>query len=72
MPHPMSDKLFYKLVSYVFLFIGAAHLLRALYGWEAIVGGVEIPVWVSFVAAAIALYFAYRGITGKKLFPNKK
>lgn len=68
----MSDKLFYKLMSYIFLFIGVLHLLRALYGWEATIAGVVIPVWVSFVASAVALYLAYRGITGKKVFGHKK
>lgn len=68
----MSDKLFYKVASYIFLFVGALHLLRALYGWEAYVADVEIPVWFSWAVAILALYLAYRGLTGKTVFGRKK
>lgn len=62
----MSDKLFYKISAYVFIFVGGLHLIRALYGWDAVVGGVEIPVWWSWGVSLAALYLGYRGLSGKK------
>ena len=57
----MNKKTYYLAVAIVFVFVGIMHLLRAFYGWEAIIGGVIIPVWFSWVAAALALYLAVRG-----------
>ena len=57
----MSKQTYYYGVAGVFLVVAALHLARALGGWEAVIAGVEIPVWVSWVAVAIAGYLAVRG-----------
>lgn len=42
-------------VTIVFLvLIAGLQLTRLLMGWEVLVNGVEVPVWVSGLAAAIA------------------
>ena len=57
----MSKKAYYLSVSVIFAIIAVLHLARALYGWEAVIGGVSIPVWVSWAAVVIAGYLAVRG-----------
>lgn len=62
----MSPKLYYKTTATIFLIIGVLHLARIVYGWEAQIGEFEVPMWMSFVAVAIAGYLSYRGFTTKK------
>ncbi|MBI4992048.1 MAG: hypothetical protein HZB99_02415 [Candidatus Harrisonbacteria bacterium] len=47
---------FLKLTAVIFGIIALLHGLRLVYGWEAVIGGVEIPLWASaaaFLAAAV-------------------
>lgn len=62
----MTDRIYHKIVSYIFLVIAAVHLIRALDGWEAVINGVSIPLWVSWAAVLIALYLALRGFSYAK------
>lgn len=57
----MKNKTFYQTVAIVFFLIAIAHVARLVYGWEAIIEGVEVPLWVSGAAALIAGYLAIRG-----------
>lgn len=57
----MKKKTYYTIASVLFAVIAVGHALRALYEWEAVVGGVGIPVWFSWVAVALAGYLAVRG-----------
>jgi len=34
----------------VLSFIALGHLLRVLFGWEAIINGLQIPLWASVIA----------------------
>ena len=58
---PMSKQMYYRTVSVIFLIISVMHVLRLAKGWEAVIAGVEIPLWASGVAAIIAGYLAVRG-----------
>ena len=58
----MSQRTFSLIVATVFSVIGVLHLLRLVYGWEAIVGGWAVPMWISWVALLIASYLAYEGV----------
>jgi hypothetical protein len=64
----MNNKTYYQSVAIIFFLIAIGHLARLAYGWEAIIGDVVIPMWVSAAAAAIAGYLAVRGWQ----FSNKK
>lgn len=57
----MDKKTYYLAVTAVFAVVGIMHALRAFYGWEAVISGVIIPVWLSWFFTAIALYLAVRG-----------
>lgn len=41
--------------------------MRLLYGWEATIGSVTVPLWASAVAVLLAGYLSYRGFTWKSL-----
>lgn len=55
----MSQKTFLKTAGAIFAVIGALHVLRLLLGWEAVIGGWDVPRWVSWLAAALAGYLGY-------------
>ena len=57
----MRIKWYYTVSATLFLVIAVLHLVRAIQGWEAVVAGQPIPVWVSWAAAAVAGYLAFRG-----------
>ncbi|MDP2629386.1 MAG: hypothetical protein Q8P45_01610 [Candidatus Harrisonbacteria bacterium] len=40
-------------ISLIFFLVGALHLLRFAFGLPLIIGGVEIPLWASLLAALI-------------------
>ena len=44
---------------FIFALIAIAHLLRAIASTEMIIGGISIPVLVSWPAAVIACLIAY-------------
>lgn len=50
----------------VFLAAAILHGWRALNGWELVYNEWMVPVWASWVAAAILLYLAYNAFYLKK------
>jgi len=64
----MNKQSFYYVVSGVFFIVAVAHLMRAVYGWEATIAGAVVPVSFSWVAVAVAGYLGYRSYSyGKKM-----
>ncbi|MEK7612925.1 MAG: hypothetical protein AAB449_02135 [Patescibacteria group bacterium] len=57
----MNKQTYYALVSIIFGVLAVLHAARLYYQWEAVIGGVEIPIWVSWFALIIAGYLAMRG-----------
>lgn len=43
----------------LFAVIGVLHLLRLAYGWEAAIGGFDVPMWASWVAVVASGLLAY-------------
>ena len=43
----------------IFILITAVHLLRLVFGWEATLNGVVVPMWVSVLGLLIAGALAY-------------
>ena len=58
----MNQKTFSLAAGAIFAMIAVLHLLRLLLGWEAIVGGWPVPMWVSWTALVIAGFLAYQGL----------
>ncbi|MEK9183950.1 MAG: hypothetical protein AAB890_02660 [Patescibacteria group bacterium] len=57
----MNQKTYYGLTGTIFSLITLLHLSRILMGWEANIGGWDVPMWLSWLAVVIAGYLAYTG-----------
>ena len=57
----MDQKTYNVITAVVFLIVGVVHLLRIIFGWPAQIGGLEIAVWVSWLALVVAGTLAYFG-----------
>lgn len=55
----MKQKTFTLTTGAVFSIIAVLHALRLLFGWEAMIGGWDVPLWVSWAATAVSGYLAY-------------
>ncbi|OGC47372.1 hypothetical protein A2886_01940 [candidate division WWE3 bacterium RIFCSPHIGHO2_01_FULL_42_13] len=55
----MKQKTFLEIIRAIFTVIAALHVLRIVLNWQAAVGGMEIPIWISYFAILLAGYLAY-------------
>lgn len=62
----MNSITFYKTVGIIFLLIAVLHALRLILGWEATIGGVAVPMWLSAIAVVVAGYLAYQSFRLKR------
>lgn len=47
-------KLFTKIAIAVFSLVAVLHLLRVIFGWEVIISGIVVPLWVSVIGFIVA------------------
>lgn len=45
--------------STVFGIIGLLHLLRSIFGWEAVIGNFNVPLYFSYIAVVVAAYLSF-------------
>ena len=57
----MNKNTYCLVTGILFTIIAVLHALRLALGWEAMVGGWDVPTWVSIVAVIIPGYLAYNG-----------
>jgi hypothetical protein len=57
----LNQRTYNSITASVFAVVAVAHLLRAIFGWGAQIGGLEIPVWLSWLALVVAGALAYFG-----------
>ena len=57
----MSHRAFFLVTGVLFLLIGLLHLWRILGTWEAVIGGIAIPPWASYIAVVLAAFISYNG-----------
>jgi hypothetical protein len=50
----------------LFLIVAIAHLLRIILGWHVEIGGLSIPLWLSWLALLVAGALAYFGFKQKR------
>ncbi len=50
----MSQYAFNLVAGAIFLIVAGLHVLRLLLGWEAVIGGWQVPRWVSWPALVLA------------------
>jgi hypothetical protein len=59
----MNQKTTFNTVAGVaFLIVAVIHLLRIFYGWEVSVGGLIIPLWVSYLGVVVPGLLSYFGL----------
>lgn len=56
----MKPNNYFFVTGLIFTFIGLLHLLRLANKWEAVIGGWQIPLWLSWAAVIIAGYLAWQ------------
>lgn len=59
----MNRRGYFFVTAMVFAVVGLLHLLRIILGWEAIIGGWTVPMWLSWVAMVVTGVLAYYGRT---------
>lgn len=58
----MSTRSYGKTAGVIFGIATVVHLARLIFGWDAVIAGWDVPVWVSVVAAIVAGVLSYQGI----------
>lgn len=54
MSQDLHVKPFTTIAIVIFSLMAALHVLRLIFGWEAVIDGLVIPIWVSLVGIIIA------------------
>ena len=62
----MSKKAAQKSAISLLTFAALLHIVRSIAGWELVIGGWVVPVWLSIVVALLAACTAYHLWKGKK------
>lgn len=62
----MSQRSYITVTGAVFFVIAVLHLLRLLLGWEAVIGGWNVPTWLSGLALVLSGYLAYAAFRLRK------
>lgn len=55
----MTRKPFSILAVFVFVIVAVLHVVRVVFGWEVIINGAKIPMWVSLLGVAISGVLAF-------------
>jgi len=62
----MKKRTYFITVSTVFVVVATVHFLRIVYGWPLEVGGLSIPMWVSWFGVIFIGSLAYHGFILQK------
>ena len=58
----MQQSTFIKLSGWIFGIIAVMHALRLVMGWEVIIGGLALPLWLSILPVLLGGYLAYQAM----------
>ena len=58
----MNQKTFSLIAGIVFLVVGLLHVARIIFAWEVVMGGWEVPMWLSWGGAVAGLYLGSQGV----------
>jgi len=70
----MKQKMFLSVVGAFFAIVAVLHFLRLSLGWDAVIGGWQVPTWVSGLAVLVGLYLSYTSFrlrSGTRDFGNE-
>lgn len=62
----MNHKTYMTVSTGIFALVALLHLARVLLGWDAVIGGWEVPMWLSWGAVIGAGFLAYTGYTHQR------
>jgi len=57
----MSLYTYLKITKIIFFLVGLAHGIRLLVGWDVVLGGWSVPMWVSIFGVVLPWYIAFNG-----------
>ena len=57
----MDQRTYNMVTAVLFAIIAVLHLVRIIFGWPARIGGLDIPLWESWLAVIITGGLAYFG-----------
>jgi len=60
----MKQNNYFFVTGLIFTFIGLMHLMRLANMWEAVIGGWQVPLWLSWAAVIVAGYLAFEAWRG--------
>ena len=59
----MDQKTFTIVAGAIFALVALLHVLRILMGWPAVIGGWNVPMWVSWIGLVVAGGLSYFGLS---------
>jgi hypothetical protein len=59
----MSPKSYFVLTAILFSIICLLQLSRIVFGWEAVIGGWSVPLWISWIAVVVTAVLAFFGFS---------
>ena len=57
----MTQRTFSLVTAVLFVLIALLHAVRLLRGWQVTIEGAIVPIWISWIGLAIAVYLASQG-----------
>ncbi|MBV9551040.1 MAG: hypothetical protein JO256_15335 [Alphaproteobacteria bacterium] len=57
----MSSKTFSLVAGVIFALVAVLHVLRMVESWPAVIGGWEVPMWLSGAGVLVAGFLSYSG-----------
>jgi hypothetical protein len=61
----VNQRTYNAVTAVLFLIVALLHLLRIVFGWSAVIGGLAIPIWASWLALVVTGALAYFGFRQK-------
>jgi len=58
----MREKTFVGISGVIFSLVALLHLARLVLGWDAVIGGWRVPMWVSWAALGLSGWLAYAAV----------
>lgn len=55
----MKLKAYLAVSGAIFALVAVLHLLRIVFGWQAVIGGWSVPMWLSWLALAAVLMLCF-------------
>ena len=62
----MTAQSYSRIAAFVFALVALLQLTRAILGWDIGIAGLTVPVWASWIAAAVAGLLAWFGFTANR------